>query len=372
MNELLMGGFPGRRLYLFGEVATDASFSIDAVGPAVHHYQSLHSTAATMTMTQWRSLLRRRPTTLVLVLVTCLGSLAQSFHLPAHSISTIPRRQQTTTFLSAVSSSSSVAHVALVSGSAESGYGKTSPEPNPSWKQVCDQLALRLPHFAGTLSDGSGADVIQTKSIEATEISPGDLKGQDIVLALGVCTPEEQSKLVAALDAAQDSLVAVLADPTCGASVRSKQKAGKYVQSSGISNAVASIIPWSATATGMRVLTKTNTLLERKSSEDYIFAVLFAIHGLGVATIDAVKSDLNPSWEKGPIRNAQEFKKMADCCGPQILAAISDPQTKRAIDMLNAVDLRDQVGSYRVIVSNETPDKYTTMINYLAPSRKAM
>ena len=230
-----------------------------------------------MTMTQWRSLLRRRPTTLV-VLVTCLGSLAQSFHLPAHHpISTIPRRQQTTTFLSAVSSSSSVAHVALVSGSAESGYGKTSPEPNPSWKQVCDQLALRLPHFAGTLSDGSGADVIQTKSIEATEISPSDLKDQDIVLALGVCTPEEQSKLLAALDAAQDSLVAVLADPTCGASVRSKQKAGKYVQSSGVSNAVASIIPWSATATGMRVLTKTSTLLERKSSEDYILILILIL-----------------------------------------------------------------------------------------------
>ena len=46
---------------------------------------------------------------------------------------------------------------------------------------------------------------------------------------------------------------------------------------------------------------------------------------------------------------------MADCCGPQIAAALSDPKTKSAIDALNAVDLRDQVGSYRVIVSNETP-----------------
>ena len=71
--------------------------------------------------------------------------------------------------------------------------------------------------------------------------------------------------------------------------------------------------------------------------------------------IDAVKTDINPSWEKGVIRNAMDFKKMADCCGPEIKAALSDPQTKKAIDLLNAVDLRDQVGSYRVIVSNETP-----------------
>ena len=68
-----------------------------------------------------------------------------------------------------------------------------------------------------------------------------------------------------------------------------------------------------------------------------------------------VASDINPSWEKGVVRNIQEFKTMADCCGPQIAAALSDPKTKSAIDALNAVDLRDQVGSYRVIVSNETP-----------------
>ena len=93
----------------------------------------------------------------------------------------------------------------------------------------------------------------------------------------------------------------------------------------------------------------------RKSSEDYIFAVLFCIHAL-VTDMDVVKSDINPSWEKGVIRNAQEFKKMTDCCGPQIATALSDPTTKNAIDLLNAVDLRDQVGSYRVIVSNETPE----------------
>ena len=300
----------------------------------------------------------RRSTLCIATIAACLTSLrlCESFR-PAHPVArgTVVRVSSSSA-LSAVSSSSSVAHVALVSGSGQSGYGQTSPEPNPSWRQVSDQLALRLPHFAGTLSDGGGLDVIQTTSIKATELGAADLKGQDIVVALGVCTDEEQTKLAAALDAAQDSLAAILADPTCGEETRSRQKAGKYVKSSAIANACASIIPWSAAATGMRVLSKTDTLLERKSSEDYIFAVLFAIHGLGVTTIDAVKSDLNPSWEKGPIRNAQEFKKMADCCGPQIAAAISDPQTKKAIDSLNAVDLRDQVGSYRVIVSNETPE----------------
>ena len=53
-----------------------------------------------------------------------------------------------------------------------------------------------------------------------------------------------------------------------------------------------------------------------------------------------VASDINPSWEKGVVRNIQEFKTMADCCGPQIAAALSDPKTKSAIDALNAVRVR--------------------------------
>ena len=55
------------------------------------------------------------------------------------------------------------------------------------------------------------------------------------------------------------------------------------------------------------------------------------------------------------MRNAREFKSMVDCCGPEIFSALGDPETKATIDLLNACDMRDQVGSYRVIVSYETP-----------------
>lgn len=55
-----------------------------------------------------------------------------------------------------------------------------------------------------------------------------------------------------------------------------------------------------------------------------------------------MKYTVNPTWEKG-FANVLEFKKMATCCLPEIKAAISDPVSKEAIDMLNEVDLRDQV-----------------------------
>jgi len=113
-------------------------------------------------------------------------------------------------------------------------------------------------------------------------------------------------------------------------------------------------LPWTETASRARLLAQSEKLLDRGSSEDALFAALFLVHALA-RPVAVVASDINPSWEKGVVRNAQEFKTMADCCGPEIFAALSDPQTKSAIDALNAVDLRDQVGSYRVIVSNETP-----------------
>jgi hypothetical protein len=250
----------------------------------------------------------------------------------------------------ASSTNNRVARVTFVAGSAPSDYGKTSPEPNPAWSAVADQLALRLPHFAGTVD---GTDLIATRSIDASSLQPEDLTDNtDVVVALGVATPEDERRLVEALGNA--SLKAVLADPTCGQQILGRRFAGSYQVSSKLHDVISQVAPWSSVATGKRLLGKTDTLLARKSSEDNIFAILFCIHAL-VTEIDVVKSDINPSWEKGPIQNAKEFAKMTNCCGPQIYAALSDPQTKNAVDSLTAVDLRDQVGSYRVIVSNETP-----------------
>ena len=85
----------------------------------------------------------------------------------------------------------------------------------------------------------------------------------------------------------------------------------------------------------IRLLAQSELLLARGSSEDALFAALFLVHAL-VRPCAVVASDINPSWEKGVVRNIQEFKTMADCCGPQIAAALSDPKTKSAIDALNA------------------------------------
>ena len=286
-------------------------------------------------------------------------SVASSFHTQCASRKSAAiaqsRRQAVFDSVLTGDDDSRVARVAFVAGSAPSGYGKTSPEPNPTWSAVASQLALRLPNFAGATANG--IDRISTRSIEALSLEPEDFTGNnptDVVVALGVTAPEEERRLMEALGGTSSSLKAFLADPTCSQLVLEERFAGSYKVSSALHNIISQVLPWSPLASGKRLLEKADTLLKRKSSEDYIFATLFCIHSL-VTEIDVVKSDINPSWEKGPIRNAQEFYKMTECCGPQISNALSDPKTKNAIDLLNTVDLRDQVGSYRVIVSNETP-----------------
>mmetsp|Transcript_22733 Transcript_22733/g.33570 ORF Transcript_22733/g.33570 Transcript_22733/m.33570 type:complete len:605 (+) Transcript_22733:83-1897(+) len=281
------------------------------------------------------------------------------------SITTTRRVRITTTCLSAAKTAQTI----FVAGSAPTGYGRTSPEPNPSWSTVAQQLARRLPNFCNTGADHDDNAAVSAVAIKALELreqpqllcnSANNAEDVDtVVVALGVSTPEEEQAFASALEKGSNNnnIRAILADPTCGIATQQLCRAGSYqISSAGLQNVVASLAPWSKLASGKRLLEKTRILLERKSSEDYIFAVLFCLNALTSVPIDVVKNgDINPSWEKGIVRNVQEFATMCDKCGPQIASALTDPQTKSAIDLLNACDLRDQVGSYRVIVSNETP-----------------
>mmetsp|Transcript_2200 Transcript_2200/g.7860 ORF Transcript_2200/g.7860 Transcript_2200/m.7860 type:complete len:544 (+) Transcript_2200:76-1707(+) len=229
--------------------------------------------------------------------------------------------------------------VLFVVGRGASQFGKTSPQPSSSWHAVATHLCDRLPNF--------DARIVGTVAGGAAGAAP------DVVVALGLT---DAAALEAVLSGAPKKPAAVLADVgSCSEAVVKLAYAGSY-RPGVLQDAWAAVVPWGQVAKGKRIANQGKTLLRRYSSEDAVFAALFALHGLVPgAVIDAVKTDINPSWEKGVIQNVKEFKAMADCCGPEIFAALSDPQTKSAIDLLNAVDLRDQVGSYRVIVSNETP-----------------
>jgi hypothetical protein len=66
------------------------------------------------------------------------------------------------------------------------------------------------------------------------------------------------------------------------------------------------------------------------------------------------QSPSKATWEKGIIRNAKEFISMITKCGPCILKCLRDPQCSKCLSALTALDTRDQVASYRTIVSYES------------------
>jgi hypothetical protein len=62
---------------------------------------------------------------------------------------------------------------------------------------------------------------------------------------------------------------------------------------------------------------------------------------IGIVTTHLPNS-FTPIFPIGPVRNAAEFAKMINCCGDKIFTALSDPQTKATVDLLNQCDSRDQ------------------------------
>ena len=71
-------------------------------------------------------------------------------------------------------------------------------------------------------------------------------------------------------------------------------------------------------------------------------------------SIDWVKYSIDATWEKGPVENAKEFYSMITKCGDCITKCLADEKCKKCLDELTEVDTRDQVASYRTIVSYES------------------
>ena len=116
--------------------------------------------------------------------------------------------------------------------------------------------------------------------------------------------------------------LAALVTYDCASEVDALTKVGPYSQcvqgvDAALQKALTTVAPWSLMAQGQRLCEQAAMLLSRHSSEDLLYAVFFMIHGLGICELDLVKHTVNPTWEKGPVRNAAEFATMCTkCAGP--------------------------------------------------------
>jgi len=209
-------------------------------------------------------------------------------------------------------------------------------------------MARRLPGFDKRIAS---TVVVEDELMEQR----GIIEKADVLLALGLSAGAAATLQLEDTVATQSALLAY----DCAPEVERLQRVGEYSPAAEgvaalLQGAQAAAAPWADAARGKRLLEQAQQLLSRHSSEDLLYAIFFVLHAY-VIEMPLVRHTVNPTWEKGVLRNAAEFGTMCSKCREQIFAALSDPSTKATIDLLNACDMRDQVASYRVIVSYETP-----------------
>lgn len=116
----------------------------------------------------------------------------------------------------------------------------------------------------------------------------------------------------------------------------------------------SNLIPWSIDATSKRMEEQMMRLFERQTSDDFTIALMLFFNQFSGKKIDWVKHSIDATWEKGAIQNAKEFIDMFTKCGDCVAKCIADEKCKECLSALTAIDTRDQVSSYRTIVSYES------------------
>ncbi len=233
-----------------------------------------------------------------------------------------------------------------------SRFGKSSPVGNPSLLAATRHLAKKAFFF----SDGQvDATTVLIPAEGRDEATASELVKVDALIAVGLQSKWdldfaknifEQRRNLDHSFRIQKCQIAL----DCADSLPSM--VGPYDEVA--PSLTAAVVPWSADATAQRVKEQMEKLLNRWTSDDFTAALMIFFNSFSGSKIDWVKHSIDATWEKGPIQNAKEFYGMVSKCGDCISNCLADPTCRECIGKLTEIDSRDQVASYRAIVSYES------------------
>jgi len=228
-----------------------------------------------------------------------------------------------------------------------SKFGSKSPISPPSYIEVAQQLVRKIRHF----SDGR---------IIATIISPDDdttssslAISSDALFAIGLTSPSDiqylsrtfrERRTLGRRSSCQFAI-------DCGTN-RYEPIVGPYDAAN--PSPIASLAPWSDVASGKRLMAQMSRLFDEYSTDEFALATMLHFNQFSGHKVPWVEHTIDVTWEKGPIRNAKELAGMISKCGPCIATCLSDDNCSACIKALDKIDTRDQVSSYRTIVSYES------------------
>ena len=225
-----------------------------------------------------------------------------------------------------------------------SKYGSKSPVDNPTYAEAASQLANKVYWF----SDGT----LKVNVIKVNEANNDHLLlNVDVLIALGISSLADMESIKRVFEHRRTLGTGKQCQFTLDCVETLPSIVGPYDQAS--PSFSSTVLPWTNAATGFRMQQQMMGLFDRWTSDDFSVALMIFVNHF-IAEIPWVKYSIDATWEKGPLRNAQELYAMVSKCGNCIENCLKDENCKQCIDALNAVDTRDQVASYRTIVSFES------------------
>jgi hypothetical protein len=120
-----------------------------------------------------------------------------------------------------------------------------------------------------------------------------------------------------------------------------------------VASITSQLLPWTRVASAYRMYHQMRMLFERWTTDDFCSALLLFVNQF-ISEVDWVRHSIDATWEKGLVRNARELSRMISKCGGCIGRCLSDENCRECITKLTQVDSRDQVASYKTIVSYES------------------
>jgi len=253
--------------------------------------------------------------------------------------------------------SSSVGNVVLLIPSEESAstmtkFGVHSPIGSPSIEIAAEHLTKKIRYFSEGRVEACVMKVPNTRSNVSDERKK--IEEADALVAMKLTSASDLYFLSEVLshrgknEKNRDKQCHFALD--CGEDFAAS--VGPFDES--VPSLLSSLIPWSEAASGKRLAQQMSGLFHRWTSDDFTIALMLFFHRFSGSVVPWVEHSIDATWEKGPIRNAQEFYAMVSKCGPCILNCLQDDTCRTCLEELDKLDTRDQVASYRTIVSFES------------------
>jgi hypothetical protein len=229
-------------------------------------------------------------------------------------------------------------------------FGAASPVGGATLLDAVRQLCKKAFYF----SDGKVETRIQTvPSNSQLQIMDEPLLSSTVLIAMGIYDDDE-TRFVSRLFDQRNQLdqASTLCHFALDCSTSMSSRVGPYDPSR--RSLSSSLLPWTQHASARRLHESMTDLFARWTSDDFAYAMMLYLNTFSGHSVDWVKHSIDATWEKGPIRNAQELYAMVEKCGGCIQKCVQDDDCRECIVKLTEIDSRDQVASYRTIVSYES------------------